>query len=236
MGEPAAFRQLRTRGRWLRLGRRLGGERLLLLAGRLLAHLQIEGEEHLPTSGACLFAFNHVSQPADLLVNALIRRHRPDVHAFGLQGLRGQNPLALFLESLGEEHVERQLLRAYKAQGLSAGELLRAYRILLAGGAITIAPEGEITWDGRLQHPLAPGTVWLALRCGAPVTPVVSSGGYDMQPRWQLDRMRLTGRLTIRVGPPLTLANTPLTRVTDEALAEANQRLWEAMAALRTGI
>jgi 1-acyl-sn-glycerol-3-phosphate acyltransferase len=234
MREPAAFTQLLKRGRWLRLGKRLGGERLLFLAGRLLARLTIEGQEHIPAGGACLFAFNHVSQPADLLLNALIRRHRPDVHIFGLQGLQGQNPLALFLENLGEDHVEQRLLRVYKARGLSAGELLRAYHILLAGGAIAIAPEGEITWNGRLQYPLASGTAWLALRSGAPVVPVVSSGGYDMQPRWQLEKMRLTGRLTLRVGAPLVLAEVPLPGPTDKVLEAANQRLWEAMAALLT--
>ena len=227
-----ALTQVERRARWLRQGRRWGGERLLFLAARLLYHLTIEGEEWLPARGAILFAYNHVSQPADLLVNALIRRHRPDVCFFGAQGLQGEAPLALFLAGLGEPDSGTRLLRAYKARGLSAGELLRAYHLLLQGGAISIAPEGELTWDGRLQHPFLPGTVWLALRTGVPVLPVVSSGGYDLQPRWQLDRMRLTGRLAIRAGRPLILSAVPLGPVTDEALVEANQRLWEAMAGL----
>ena len=229
-----ALAQMEKRGRRLRWLRRVGGEGLLLLAGRLLAHLTIEGEGHIPTEGACLFAFNHVSQPADLIANVLIRRHRPDVYVFGLQGWQGENPLARFLRGLGDQETAHRLLRVYKARGLSAGELLRAYRLLQAGGAISIAPEGEYTWDGRLQHPLLPGAAWLALRSGAPVVPVVSSGGYDMQPRWRLNRMQLTGRLTIRVGEPLILTATPLPGPDDEALDAANQRLWEAMAALFT--
>jgi len=95
-----------------------------------------------------------------------------------------------------------------------------------------LAAEGELTWDGRLQHPLMPGTAWLALRCGAPVVPVVSIGGYDLQPRWDMERLRLTGRLIIRAGPPLTLGDAPMARIPDAALADANQRVWEAMAAL----
>lgn len=219
-------------GSWLRLGRRLGGERLLLLAGRVLARLRIEGAERIPAAGACLFAFNHASQPADLLLNLVIRRRRPDTHVFAAQVLQGQNPLAAFLAQVGAADAETRLLRAYKARGLSGGELVRAYRILRADGAIAIAAEGELTWDGRLQHPLAPGAAWLALRTAAPVIPVVSVGGYDLQPRWQMERLCLPGRLTIRVGPPLHLAQTPLGRPTDESLAAANQRLWEAMAAL----
>jgi|GEM_PF-950960 len=227
----ASARQQR-RAVWLRLGRRLGGERLLFLAGRVLVHLKIEGEERIQTEGACLFAFNHVSQPADLLVNAVIRRRRPDVYIFGAQGLQGQNPLALFLERLGDHEAEQRMLRAYKARGLSGGELLRGCRILRTGGAIAIAAEGEITWDGRLQHPLAPGAAWLALRSAAPVTPIVSCGGYDLQPRWQMDRLWLPGWLTIRVGRPIHLGHELAAGTDSQVVAAANQCLWEALAAL----
>jgi len=227
-----ALTDIHRRGRWLRLGRRLGGERLLFLAARLLYRLRIEGQDHLPARGACLFAYNHVSQPADLLVNALIRRRRPDLYFFAAQGWQAQSPLAAFLEGGGEPDAGQRLLRAYKARGLSAGELLRAYRLLLDGGAISIAPEGEITWDGRLQRPLLPGTAWLALRAGAPVIPVVSIGGYDLQPRWQMERIRWTGRLTIRAGRPLLLSSAPVIHPTDAVLTEAGRALWEAMAAL----
>ena len=140
--------------------------------------------------------------------------------------------MARFLRLVGGRGAEQQVLLAYKARGLSAGELLRALRLLQQGAAISIAAEGEFTWDGRLQHLLAPGTAWLALRSGAPVVPVVSSGGYDMRPRWQLDRMRLTGRIAIRVGQPLYLCQAPIQRLDDEVLAAANEHLWQAMAAL----
>ncbi len=223
---------LTQRAKWVRLGRRLGGERWLFLLARLLYRLRIEGEQHIPKTGACLFPFNHVSQPADLLVNALIRRHRPDVYLFGWQGWQGENPLVRFLATAGEPDPEGRVLRAIKAQGLSAGELLRARTLLLQGRAIALAAEGEITWDGRLQHLLAPGAVWLALRTAAPLVPVVSVGGYDLQPRWQMERIRWNGRLTLRIGPPLRLCQTPVSQLDDAALAEANQRLWEAMAAL----
>ena len=211
---------------------RLFGDRLFFLLGRLLAHLTIEGEEHIPATGPCLLPMNHVALMTDSLVLFTIRRRRPDAHLFGWQTLSGENPIYRFLDSFGRFDVETQMLRAYKARGLSAGELLRARQVLHQGGAIVLAAEGEITWDGRLQHPLAPGTAWLALRTGAPVVPVVSSGGYDIQPRWQLEKIRLTGRITIRAGQPLLLCEAPLTRLTDETLEAANQRVWEAIAAL----
>jgi len=224
--------QLATRGRWLRLGKWLGGERLLFLAGHVLYRLRIEGAEHIPAEGACLLPFNHVAQPADLLINALIRRRRPDACVFGWQGLRGENPLTHFLAALGETQPDDRLLRAYKLRALSGGELVRALRLVQGGAALSIAAEGEITWDGRLQHPLAPGTAWLALRSGAPLVPVVSSGGYDLQPRWQMERIRLNGRLIIRVGQPFTLCDAPITQLNDDTLQAANERLWQAMSAL----
>lgn len=232
MTKPAKHQTLmQVLARLARLMKRLGEDRLAFLLGHLLYHLTIEGEGCIPAAGACLFPMNHVALVADALVYLTIRRHRPNVHLFGWQTLRGENPLYHFLHGLGED-IGTRLLRAYKARGLSAGELLRAYRVLHQGGAIALHAEGEITWDGRLQYPLAPGTAWLALRTGAPVVPVVSIGGYDLQPRWQLEKIRLTGRVTIRVGQPFTLCETPITRLTDEILDAANQRLWEAMAVL----
>lgn len=229
MGSQTITR-MEKQARWLRLGRRLFGERSLLLAGRVLYRLRIEGAEHLPTTGACLFAFNHVAQVVDLMVNVLIRTYRPDVYLFGLHGFAGENPLARFLQLMGSHDAEEQVLSAYKARGLSAGELVCALRLLQAGKSVAVAAEGEFTWHGRLQHPLMPGAAWLALRSSAPVVPVVSSGGYDIQPRWWMERIHLTGRVTIRVGPPLLLTASPVARPDAELLAAANQQLWEAMA------
>ena len=210
----------------------LGGDRAHFALGRLLYHLSIAGEEQIPRDGPCLFSMNHVALAADAFVYLTIRRHRPDTHFFGWQTLRGANPLFRFLRRFGEGGFEARMLQAYKAHGLSAVELLRAYRIVETGGAVALAAEGEITWDGRLQYPLAPGTAWLALRTGAPVVPIVSIGGYDVQPRWRLDKVRLSGRISIRVGQPYRLSEAPLSRVTDDALAAANQRVWEAMRGL----
>lgn len=216
----------------IRLLCRLSGEWLLFLVARMFARWRVVGEELIPNEGACIFPFNHVTPAADLVVNTLIRRHRPQLHIFAEQGLYGENPLAFFLNRLGERDTEARLLRAYRAKGLSAGELLAAYGILRANGAISIAAEGEMTWDGRLQYPLMPGAAWLALRTAAPVVPVVSVGAYDVQPRWQMDRLRLPTRGTTRVGRPIYLSETPQHRPSPAAVAAANQRLWEAMAAL----
>ncbi|HFD40262.1 MAG TPA: hypothetical protein ENJ31_10525, partial [Anaerolineae bacterium] len=106
-----ALTQVEKKARWLRLGRRLFGERSLLWAGRLFYRLRIEGEEHIPATGACLFAFNHVAQPVDLMVNVLIRSHRSDVSVFGLHGFQGEEPVIPLLKSTGEPGAEALALR-----------------------------------------------------------------------------------------------------------------------------
>ena len=206
-----------------------GGDRAHFALGRLLYHLSIEGDEHIPEDGPCLFSMNHVALVADALVYLTIRRRRPQTRFFGWQTLRGQNPLIRFLRRFGEDEFESRMLRAYKAWGLSGVELLRAFEVVEAGGAVALASEGEITWDGQLQHPLAPGTAWLALRTAAPIVPIVSIGGYDVQPRWWLGKIRLSGRISIRVGQPYHLTERPMTRIRDDVLTAANQRVWQAM-------
>jgi len=217
--------------RAVRVLKHFGRARLAFLSARLLYRLTVEGEERIPREGPCLFPMNHAAPVADGLTYLVIAYRRPDVYLFGWQALGDENPANRFLEGIGEGIGER-LLRAYRAEGISAGELLRAYRVLRRGGAIALNPEGELTWDGRLQYPFRSGTAWLALRTGAPVIPVVSVGGYDIQPRWWMEKIHLTGRLTIRVGEPFTLCDRPLAHVTAERLEEANQRLWKAMARL----
>ena len=212
--------------------RRLGGDRLLVLLARLAYRLRIDGEGHIPSAGACLFAMNSEALIAEALIYLTIRRRRPDVNVFSWQNLSGESPMYDFMTRFGEKNVEARYLRVYKAKGLSAGALLRGLRVLQEGGAVCLAAAGELTWDGRLQYPLSPGTAWLGLRTGVPVVPIVTIGGYDVEPRWRRGKMRFTGRITIRVGRPFAVCEAPITRLSDEALGAANQSIWEALAAL----
>jgi 1-acyl-sn-glycerol-3-phosphate acyltransferase len=210
-----------------------GGERLAFALGRFLYRLKVSGQENIPLEEPCLFAFNHVSMIADSFVQLVIRKRRPDVYLFGVQELRGNNPVAQAFESLGDEDALGRLLMAYKARGLSAAELLRARNLLSEGAGIALAAEGEMTWDGRLQHPLAPGTAWLALRSAVPVVPVISTGGYDIQPRWQAQKIRLTGRIAIRVGEPIQVCAAPIKRLKMDELNQASDKIWSAMSRLQ---
>jgi 1-acyl-sn-glycerol-3-phosphate acyltransferase len=222
-----------ARQAWLaRVVGNLVGDRAYFALARLLYRLRIEGQENIPTEGACIFAMNHEALLTDALVYLTVRRRRPNVHVFAWGNLRGESPLLDFLDRFGEHNLEERFLRVYKARGLSAVTLLHARQALLGGEAVIITAEGYLTWDGRFQYPLEPGAAWMALRTGAPVVPIISVGGYDVQPYWRIERMKLTGKITIRAGQPLFLSEKPIEGFDAEALDAANQRLWEVMHAL----
>ncbi len=215
----------------LRLARKMGGEAWLLRLARAFYHLRLDGLDHLPQQGGCLIPFNHVALYVDALVYLVIRSRRPDVHLFTWRLAQGE-VTGLLEAAFGTPAQGPALLFAHKRQGQSAADLLRARQVLLQGGAVALAPEGEPSWDGRLQHPLAPGAAWLALRTACLVAPVVSLGGYDIQPVWQVEKIRLTGRVTIRGGQPFRLCAAPLDAVAPAQLGDASQRIWQALAAL----
>ena len=217
----------------LGLAKSLGGERLMLSLARIFYRLHVEEDASIPAGGGCLVAFNHVSDIADGLVYLVIHRRRPDVCLFTWR--LSSYEISGLLEALGLSESGKRLLFTDKRRILSVNELLRARQILLDGGCVAIAPEGEDTWDGRLQSPLAQGAAWLALHTAVPIIPIISKGGYDVQPLWQREKIRMTGRICIRVGEPLVLCEQPLERVTEAQLQTSSQHLWQVLAELLVG-
>jgi len=215
---------------------RLGGTELFYWLARLTYRFAIEGEANIPATGPCLFVCNHESLLTDALIYVTLVRRRPGLYVFAWHNLQDERPMYGFMSHYGETGLEERYLRAYKARALSAGELLRARGVLQAGGSIMIAPEGELTWDGQFQYPLTPGAAWLGLRSGATLVPIVTTGGYDIQPRWQLRPMRLTGRIALCIGQPFTLGNLGSSDLTRQTLEEASQRIWAALDALRRSL
>ena len=212
------------------LVKRLGGERLVLNLARILYRLQVEDEALIPARGGCLVIFNHVSEITEALVYHVIHRRRPDVCLFSESF--PSKIISDLMEVLGQTESSMRLLISDKRLTPSVNGLLRARQVLLDGGCVAIAPEGENTWDGRLQSPLAPGAAWLALHTAVHIVPIISKGGYDVQPLWHREKIRLTGRIRIRVGQPMVLCEHPLERVTESQLETATQRLWQALSNL----
>lgn len=207
--------------------------RLYLLLGKILYRLRVVGIENIPNEGACVIVYNHIAPIIDGMVGAAILIQRPDSGTFGGQGLPRGGALGKFMNRSPKEETDRTptYLGAIKARGLSGIELLKALKVLKGGRSISLAAEGELSWDGKLQYPLAPGAAWMALRAHVPVVAVVSVGGYDIMPRWA--RLpKLTGKVTIRAGEPFYVKDEAVTRLTEEDLEAAKDMIYEKMAEL----
>jgi 1-acyl-sn-glycerol-3-phosphate acyltransferase len=189
------------------------GCRLALLLCRLAYGLRISGSENIPTTGPCIFLGNHPSS-LEVIVIFHLRQYRPDLVVYGFGG-----PARHFRLS------RTKGIPPTRGRGRPAPALWTALKVLERGSAISIAPEGERSWDGRLQ-PFLPGTAWLALRSGAPIVVCVLTGGYAIWPRWA-QIPRLTGRLEMRIGKPFSVPVAGNGKVTGAMIEHVNRRIAE---------
>ncbi|WP_442879089.1 lysophospholipid acyltransferase family protein [Agromyces sp. CCNWLW203] len=166
---------------------------------RLVYRPKITGAEHVPMRGPVILASNHLSF-VDSIVIPLASPRPVQFLAkssyFTGTGFSGWVSRTFF-GAIGAVAVER-------GAGSQAQEALDAgRRILDAGNAFAIYPEGTRSLDGRLYRGRT-GVAWLALTTGAKVVPVGLIGTEEIQPVGaKLPRVR---PVTVRFGEPLDLA------------------------------
>lgn len=196
----------------------------ILILGRILYEIRIEGEENIPKKGPLILVGNH-SSASDLFGSCVWRKMRPDMHLFVTDAVMSSPFKARIFLRMGGIPV-------YKAKGLSISSFLTALRYLKQGEAVGLAPEGEMSWDGRLQE-FKTGAAWLALKSGAPICPTHVRGVYDILPRWAV-YPKLSGNIEIRIGKPF-FVSTPgeKRKVEDPLLLECTKRIRDEICALR---
>jgi 1-acyl-sn-glycerol-3-phosphate acyltransferase len=128
------------------------------------------GREHVPATGPVLLVSNHQSHLDPVLVGVACPR---EVRSLARHSLFFW-PLSWLIRSLGAVPIDRE------RGGL--GGIRTTLKLLGAGEAVLVFPEGTRTKDGRLQ-PLMPGFCALARRSGATVVPVAIEGAFDAMPR-----------------------------------------------------
>src|SRR5262245_1071348 len=151
----------------------------LYLPMRLLFRIEHRGTENIPATGPLLITPNHVTYFDPFWVAVRVYRT--------LRFMTWDRALAVpvggrILRWLGAFPVslENPESSAYRA----------SLRILRAGEALMIFPEGGRSPDGRLQ-PLKPGAARLALKTGATILPVAVLGGHEVWgPQLSLPRPR----------------------------------------------
>lgn len=188
--------------------------RLLLRAlTRLLFRVQVSGLEHVPPDGYLAVA-NHLNWIDGFLLLAYLPL-RPRLFVLGdQQGVHKHGWWKLVLALAGRVVPIDRRDTAGRRAGVAA-----CYRILDAGDAVALFPEGETgDREGRLMA-VKPGAGAIALRSGALVLPVGISGTSELY---------LGREIVLRVGAPFALDPAGRGR---PAIAAATGRIQAALLA-----
>jgi 1-acyl-sn-glycerol-3-phosphate acyltransferase len=155
---------------------------------RLYFGLELRGTEHIPPTEPVIITPNHQTYADPPLVSIPVRR---PIHYMAWS--------RLFEIPLFSWVIRR--LRAFpvELESTDPRATREAVRILRAGGALMIFPEGERSRDGGLQR-FKLGAFRLAVSLGVPVLPVTIEGGHEAwPPGCTLPRRR---PITITYHPP----------------------------------
>jgi 1-acyl-sn-glycerol-3-phosphate acyltransferase len=176
------------------------GRFLLTPLARVLYRPHITGREHVPRTGPVIFASNHLSFIDSIAIPVAAPRNvrfLAKASYFEGKGLRNSLSRAFFT-ALGATPVRR-------GAGQAALDALdQQKRLLEAGEAVALYPEGTRSLDGRLYRGRT-GVAFLALQTGAPVVPVGLRGTAEVMPvgaRFP----RLTPRISVRFGAPIDVS------------------------------
>jgi 1-acyl-sn-glycerol-3-phosphate acyltransferase len=160
-----------------------GGHTIFRIVFKVLWRRRVRGQEHVPLHGALLFASNHASFADPPLVGSSLSR-----------------PLYFMAkEELFKVPVFGWLIRRVNAFPIrrkegDVGAFRTAQRILAAGGAMIMFPEGRRQKNGVLGNPKA-GLGLLAVKSGVPVVPVYVHGTHRL---WRFPQV------SVIFGAPLT--------------------------------
>jgi 1-acyl-sn-glycerol-3-phosphate acyltransferase len=115
-------------------------------------------------------------------------------------------------------------------EGVDRGAMKALIRVLKAGNAALVFPEGSRTLDGKLQ-PAEPGLGLVIAKTLAPVVPMRIFGAHKALPRGG-GRLRFVP-ITVVVGEPIVFTSADLGLPGKILYAQFSQRIMDAIAALR---
>jgi 1-acyl-sn-glycerol-3-phosphate acyltransferase len=189
------------------------------IVGRFFFRLHVVHRERMLQSGPVILAINHQSYldpplagtTCDRAIYFLARRSLLDVPLFGWLLPK------LNVIPVNQEGIDRSALKAL-------------IRILKAGNAALIFPEGSRTLDGSLQ-PAEPGLGLIIAKTLAPVVPMRIFGAHEALPRGG-GGLHLVP-ITIVIGEPIFFTAADLSPPGKDLYKRLTQRVMDAIAALR---
>jgi 1-acyl-sn-glycerol-3-phosphate acyltransferase len=198
---------------------------------RLLTRRDWRGGEHVPRTGGCVIAVNHVSEFDPLSVAHFVYDNGRLPHFLGKAEVFDVPLLGRLLRSAGQIPVYRQSQDASKA-------FHAAVAAVQAGQCVIVYPEGTITRDADLWPMVGKtGAARIAMATGCPLVPIAQWGPQELLRPYDW-RPRLFPRKTMRVsaGPPVELGDLAEVPLTPELLAVATERVMAAITAQLEGI
>jgi 1-acyl-sn-glycerol-3-phosphate acyltransferase len=177
--------------------------------------VRITGREHVPKTGPCVLAANHVSVMDGFFLGIAVTRQ---VRFMAKAELHRVPIVKQILEGAGAFPVER---------GADAGRAVsEAVKLLEQGAVVGVFPEGTSLPDKKRGYKR--GAARLALATGAPLVPVALVGTHlTLEPGTH--RIRLP-RVRIVIGEPLRVERQ---EPTEKAATELTARLQKAIESLR---
>jgi 1-acyl-sn-glycerol-3-phosphate acyltransferase len=194
------------------------GYHLSRLAGRLLFRFRVIHRERMIQSGPVILAMNHQSYldpplagtACDRAIYFLARRTLLDVPLLGWLLPK------LNVIPVDQEGVDRSAIKAL-------------IRVLNAGNAALVFPEGSRTLDGNLQ-PAEPGLGLVIAKTLAPVVPMRIFGAHEALPRGGGGLHFVS--VTIVIGNPIFFTAADLDQPRKNLYQRLSQRVMNAIAAL----
>ncbi|WP_081722327.1 lysophospholipid acyltransferase family protein [Geminisphaera colitermitum] len=181
---------------------------------------EVAGLDNVPKDGAFLVAANHASH----LDPPMIGCHIPRQMAFFARRTLWKGGISTWwLDGVGCVPVDRD-------GGADVGAIKGVLRVLQAGKALTLFPEGTRSADGRLQAPKA-GVGMIACKTRVCVLPVRIFNSHIAFGRD--GRLRLGTRVDIVYGRPLQPADYDNPADGKDRYQKASERIMSAIAALR---
>jgi 1-acyl-sn-glycerol-3-phosphate acyltransferase len=203
---------------------------LSMVLMKLAFSFRAEGRENVPRSGPALLIANHQSYLDTVPVGLAARRHLAYLARVGLFRIP---ILSWIIRSLNAVPINEE--------GFAREGLKTVLELLQTGHAVIVYPEGERSWDGKMQ-PLRPGIHLLIKRVDMPIIPVGIAGTFEAWPRQhRLPRLAplfwpaRKGTVAVSVGLPIPSSrfkDQPREQVMDELFREV-QRMKEQAERLR---
>lgn len=196
------------------------GYKLTKLLARILFRFRVIHRERMINHGPVILAANHQSFADPPLVGSVSDR---GVYFLARRSLLNGWFMGWILPKLNVIPVDSETGRDRTA-------LKALIRILRAGQATVVFPEGQRTPDGKLQ-PAQPGLGLVIAKTLAPVVPMRIFGAYDAWPIHEKWPRR--GQITVVVGEPIFFTQGDVEGGGKELYQRLSQRVMDAIAALR---